>query len=274
MKIPEYIKISTKEFALLKKYIYDNIGISLSDQKVALLSARLNKRLFLLNFKTFMEYYEYLQNNTQEYTKFINAISTNVTYFFREDHHWKFLANNLDKLFKNQKKIRIWSSACSTGEEPYSMSIFLYEHLQNIEQFDIKILATDISHAAIAKAQKGIYLKEQIDDISSYYHLKKYFIPKEKDKLQIKQEIKQLVLFRTFNLVYGDYHIFKKTNFDIIFCRNVLIYFDEQTREKVTMNLVNQLRDGGYLFIGHSESLMSHKHLKYIAPSIYQKKGK
>ena len=268
----QQVEISNAEFKLLKDYIYKNIGISLSDQKVSLLRSRLNKRLYILGFKTFMEYYDYLRENKDEYTKFINAISTNVTYFFREESHWKFLAKKIKHITTKKQKLRIWSSACSSGEEPYSVAIFLHEYLKDIENFNIKILATDISHAAIQKAQQGVYLTEQITDVHKHHNLQKYFTKNSKEHSQIDQKIATMILFRTFNLVYGDYSIFKSKKFDIIFCRNVLIYFDDTTREKVVSNLVDQLCVGGYLLIGHSESLMENKHLKYVAPSIYQKK--
>jgi len=266
------IDISIEEFNLFKEYIYDNIGISLSEQKITLLRTRLNKRLRELCFTSFTEYYEHIKITPDEHAVLISAISTNVTYFFREKSHWKFLDKNLDKIIKNTKKLRIWSSACSTGEEPYSIGMYLKEYFHSLLGYDIKILATDISHEAIGKAQKGQYIKEQIDDLPAHHISNNFTKNRDKSLFEINLELKKLVMFRTFNLVYGNYNIFKNSKFHIIFCRNVLIYFDEETKEKVANNLANQLEVGGYLFIGHSESLMAHKNLKYIAPSIYQKK--
>jgi len=263
------IKISQSEFELFKNYVYDNIGIALSDQKITLLRTRLNKRLNLLGFDTFTQYYNCLLTNEVERHKFISAISTNVTYFFREQNHWDFLLNNINKIFTNNK-IRIWSSACSTGEEPYSIAMFLHQYLENYNHFDIKILATDISKTAIQTAKDGLYSKEQVMDLKKH-HIDTHFT-KIDNKYKIDTKIQELIMFRIFNLVYGDYNLFKTTKLDVIFCRNVLIYFDEDTKNKVANNLAQQLKSGGYLFIGHSESLTNSKYLSYVAPSIYQRK--
>ena len=265
------INISQDEFILFKEYIYNHIGISLSDQKITLLRTRLNKRLRELNFKSFNEYYIYLEKTPTEHTALVSAISTNVTYFFREENHWSFLTKHINKIIQKNKKLRVWSSACSTGEEPYSMGMFLKEHYPSIDEYDIKILATDISHEAIKKAQVAQYNTEQVCTLSKN-HIDNYFNSlSNSTHFGLSDEVKKLVMFRTFNLVYGNYNLFKHINFNLIFCRNVLIYFDEETKQKVADNLTNQLQKGGYLFIGHSESLRSHKQLKYIAPSIYQK---
>ncbi len=272
MQVLTQIDISVEEFNLFKEYIYDNIGISLSDQKITLLRTRLNKRLRELNFTNFTEYYEYVKITPTEHTALVSAISTNVTYFFREENHWKFLDKHLDSIIKDTKKLRIWSSACSTGEEPYTIGMYLKEYFNSLAGYDMKILATDISHEAIKKAQKAQYSNEQVYDLPNHHISNNFINIQDTNYHEVNTELKKLVMFRTFNLVYGNYNIFKKSKFNIIFCRNVLIYFDEETKEKVASNLANQLEVGGYLFIGHSESLMTHKNLKYIAPSIYQKK--
>ncbi len=272
MKVLTTIDISREEFQLFKEYIYDNIGISLNDQKITLLRTRLNKRLRELDFDSFSQYYEYVKKTPKEHTSLVSAISTNVTYFFREENHWKFLDKQLSNIIKDTKKIRIWSSACSTGEEPYTIGMYLKESLHSLAQYDIKVLATDISHEAIKKAQKGQYHYDQVYDLPKHHISNNFSKTRDTNIYEVSLELKELVMFRTFNLVYGNYNLFKSSKFNIIFCRNVLIYFDEETKEKVANNLANQLEKGGYLFIGHSESLMTHKSLKYIAPSIYQKK--
>ena len=250
------ISISQTEFSLFRDYIYQKSGILLNEQKKSLLRTRLTKRLRELKLDTFYEYYEYIMSNPQEEKKLIHAISTNVTYFFREQHHWEFLISLFQK-FDKTKPLKIWSSACSTGEEPYTIAMLLKEYLFS----DIKILATDISYEVIKQARDGIYSKETLKHVDKTY-LNKYFY-KYNDQYCIKDEIKQFIKFRVFNLVCGDYDIFKDIEFDIIFCRNVLIYFDDKTIEIVIKHLLQVLKVGGYLLIGHSENLMHHKQLQH-----------
>ena len=269
----EVTQISKEEFELFKKYIYDNTGIRLADHKATLLKTRLNKRLRELNLNSFKEYYEYLGNNQQEYTKFVNAISTNVTSFFREARQWEFLSKEIENIKARAigKKLRIWSAACSTGEEPYTIAMFLKKEIEEFNNYDIKILASDISHDALTKAKRGIYKGKDVGDLPKH-HISNNFIKVGKtDEYRIDDELSDLVMFREFNLVYGDYSLFGKTQFDLIFCRNVMIYFDNDTKKAIVQNLAKKLKKGGYLFIGHSESLMAHEGLKYVVPSIYKK---
>lgn len=264
--------ITPAEFKLLKEYVYNRTGINLSEQKISLLRSRLNKRLRALNLSSFKQYYEYLVKNEDEYIDFVNAVSTNVTSFFREERQWEFLSKVIESIkTQNKGKLRIWSSASSTGEEPYTIGMFLKEHLKDFQQCDIKILATDISHDALTKAQKGVYAEKSIVGLKRYYVTNFFSRIGKTDQYAIAKELKDLVVFREFNLVYGDYFIFGKKEFDLIFCRNVMIYFDTQTKVKIVNNLVKQLKKGGYFFLGHSESLMNHAGLKYVMPSIYQK---
>ena len=267
------VEISKREFKLLKDYIYDKTGINLNEQKVTLLKTRLNKRLRELKLNSFKEYYEFLKNDEDEQTKFINAISTNVTSFFREERQWEFLEKDMVNIKAKliNKKLRIWSAACSTGEEPYTIVMFLKEQLERFESFDIKILASDISHDALTKAKKGIFSGKNIDDLPKHHIHNNFNRIGKTDSYQIDKELSDLIMFREFNLVYGNYSLFGNTKFDMIFCRNVMIYFDNETKEKIVQNLANRLKKGGYFFLGHSESLMSHKGLKYVMPSIYKK---
>jgi chemotaxis protein methyltransferase CheR len=265
-------ELSKSEFKLLKEFVYNRTGINLSDQKISLVKSRLNKRLRALNLKSFKAYYEFLLKNEDEYTDFVNAISTNVTSFFREERQWDFLSNVINSIkTQNNGKLRIWSSASSTGEEPYTIGMFLKETLKDFSQCDIKILATDISHDALTKAKKGIYNQKMIGNLKKHHISNNFTRIGKTDQYVINNELKNLVMFREFNLVYGDFSIFGRKEFDLIFCRNVMIYFDTQTKVNIVNNLVKQLKKGGYFFLGHSESLMNHPGLKYVMPSIYQK---
>lgn len=266
------IKISNKEFSLLKNYIYDKTGINLSENKISLLKTRLNKRLKALNLNSFKEYYEFLIKNEEEYTDLVNAISTNVTSFFREPRQWEFLRREIHNIkARNNGKLRIWSSASSTGEEPYTIGMFLKDELKDFDNIDIKILATDISHDALKKAIKGVYSSKTIGGLQKHYIFKNFTRIGKTDEYKVNNDLKNLVTFREFNLVYGNYSIFKETKFDMIFCRNVMIYFDNETKLRIVENLTRRLKKGGYFFLGHSESLMNHTSLEYIMPSIYKK---
>ncbi|MGM0519901.1 MAG: CheR family methyltransferase [Campylobacterota bacterium] len=265
-------ELSQRDFKLLKDYIYSKTGINLKEEKISLLKSRLNKRLRALNINSFKKYYDYLVDSEDEYTNFVNAVSTNVTSFFREEIQWNFLEKEIGNIIaRTQGKLRIWSAASSTGEEAYSVGIFLKDNLKNLNNYDIKILATDISHDALTKAKLGIYQEKAIQNLKRYQVSNNFSRIGKTNQYIINKDLKDLVMFREFNLVYGDYNIFGEKKFDIIFCRNVIIYFDNKTKIEIINNLIKKLKKGGYFFLGHSESLMSQKGLKYIMPSIYQK---
>jgi chemotaxis protein methyltransferase CheR len=268
------IDITTEEFNLFRNFIYKELGISLSDYKITLLKSRLSKRLKALKLKSFRDYYDFLQNDHtgEEIFMFINAVSTNVTSFFREPNQWEYLEKKLPDIIANKKdkKLRIWSAACSSGEEPYSIIIFLKNHIPDFSSWDIKILATDISQKVLSQAISGEYDTEKLHVVSKNM-LSSSFDKANGSIYRIKSELKNKITFRMFNLVNGDYSIFKK-QFDIVFCRNVMIYFDKPTREKVVTNLVNVIKPKGHFFIGSSESLNGHKDdISVVSPSIYQK---
>lgn len=277
--------ISTEEFDLIAEYIYQEIGIHLPKHKITLVRSRLSKRLRHLGLNSFTEYYNYLldERTGEELLMLTNEISTNVTSFFREPSQWEYLEEellNVIDINKKEKKIRIWSSACSSGQEPYTIIMFLMNTLKNPLQWDIKILATDISEEILEKAQAGIYSSEDVKGLPinmiNNFFLKEQIQTKEgkKIKYRIKENIKKYITFRKFNLVLGDYSFIKEGTFDWIFCRNVMIYFDKETKESVVLNLINKVKKEGHFLIGHSESLvtMNSKLINLIAPSIYKKK--
>lgn len=271
------IELSTKEFNLFRQYIYEKVGISLSEQKNTLVKGRLNKRLNQLGLTSFHAYYEYLVRDTsgEELGFFVSAISTNVTSFFRETAQWKWLDGALLTILqsKKEKKIRIWSAGCSSGEEPYTILMFLQENLQNFESWDIKILATDISEKVLSHAIHGIYEEKQIESLPKHILLKSFQKIGQGNniKYQILPSLREKVTFRLYNLV-TDPFILKNNQFDMIFCRNVMIYFDDVTRFEVIRRFTTIMPKGAPLFLGSSESLTTHRDtLKLIGSSIYQR---
>lgn len=270
------IELKSEEFDLFRRYIYDKVGISLSAQKTTLIKGRLNKRLNQLNLNSFREYYDYLisDESGEELSLFVSAISTNVTSFFREGAQWKWLEGYLPRLIasKREKKIRIWSAGCSSGEEPYTILMFLQHHLSDFESWDIKILATDISHKVLTKAIAGEYEAKQVESLS------KEIVARSFEKVRIDEgmhyrilpHLREKVMFRLYNLVTDPF--FFKNSFDMVFCRNVMIYFDDPTRHDLIGRFTTVLPKGAPLFLGSSESLTSHRDtLKLLGSSIYQR---
>ncbi|MDR2639176.1 MAG: protein-glutamate O-methyltransferase CheR [Helicobacteraceae bacterium] len=270
--------ISKDEFKLFQDYVYKNVGISLADHKITLVQGRLAKRLRALGLNSYREYYDYMiadRSGEEEY-QLISAISTNVTQFFRESAQWDFLNEELPNILarKTDKKLRIWSAACSSGEEPYSIAIFLHSHIRDFSQWDINILASDISKRVLAKAQNGVYEEKDMQGVPRAL-IAQYFTARKdaagETVYHITDPVKRLITFRMFNLVYDSFHSFY-SHFDIIFCRNVMIYFDAQTQQRLISSYHKVLSNRGLLFVGHSESLTRNKEeFKLVKPSIYQK---
>jgi chemotaxis protein methyltransferase CheR len=263
------VEITQREFKLFQKLIYDEFGISLSDQKITLVQSRLRKWVKQLNLKTYKDLYEYFLNDTTELFLLADAITTNVTSFFREAAQWEYLKKHLSTY--KEKKLRIWSSACSSGQEPYTIAIFLKENLKDFKSWDIKILATDLSKDILKRAIKGEYRPDDVKGLTKS-HLQKYFT-KIGQNYVVKKELKDMIVFKSFNLVTGNYEIFKN-KFDMIFCRNVMIYFDKKTQYDVIDNLKNLLDNDSLLLLGHSESITTQvQSLKIVTSSIYTKKA-
>lgn len=266
--------IKEEEFQRFRTLIYDESGISLGDQKQSLLASRLLKRLRDLGLATFTEYYEMVAEDTtrEEFTRMLDLISTNKTDFFREPKHFDFLRNRILPELESTKRIRIWSSACSTGEEPYTIAITLYEGVQSPAQWDFKILASDLSTRVLAKAASGLYDEDRVRAVPPDT-VKQHFLRGCGDRaglIKVKPHLTDMIRFQRMNLMDDRFPI--KTPLDLIFCRNVMIYFDGPTQEKLVNKFHRYLRPGGYLFIGHSESLQWVKHpFEAIAPTIYRK---
>lgn len=272
-------QLSDKEYGLISRLVYDKFGINLGEQKRALIVGRLNKVLHENGFSTFEEYHSYLmQEKSGEALKtLVDRISTNHTFFWREYDHFDYLVKTVLPEFtaasKNLKSrsLSIWCSGCSSGEEPYTLAMLLREFFgASLSSWNIGILATDISSQALDKANKGIYADENVTKLPP--HLRNaYFKNIGNDQLEVIPQIKSMVMYRRLNLIADNYPF--KGKFHIIFCRNVMIYFDKPTREALLARYSRYMIDGGYLFIGHSESLGRITHdFDYVKPAIYRKR--
>ncbi len=276
-KISQVIPMNASEFDRLGKFINQQVGIKMPPSKRVFLQCRLQKRLRDLNLSSFSEYIEILfspAGATEEMAQMFNAVSTHTTDFFREVHHFDFLAGQgLDAYCNSTGKseISVWSAGCSTGEEPYSLAFTLSE-FRNKRYIDYNILATDIAESVLEYAATGIYPLERIGTIPELVQ-KKYLLKGFGDfenKVRVSKDIREKITFRMFNLKGRDYGSLDK--FDIIFCRNVLIYFERETQLLVLQQLCNKLAQGGYLFLGHSESVTGMDlPLIQIKPTVLQK---
>ncbi len=270
------VELRPEEFELFRRYIYEKVGISLSDQKSTLIKGRLNKRLNELGLNSFGAYYDFLVHDESgsELALFVSAISTNVTSFFREGAQWKWLEGYLTHLIasKREKKIRIWSAGCSSGEEPYTILMFLQHHLHDFDKWDIKILATDISSKVLGKAILGIYDPKNVESLSKEMMNRSFEKVRMPNSIhyQVLPHLREKVMFRLFNLVTDPFILTNK--FDMIFCRNVMIYFDDKTRHTLIGRFGTLLVKGSPLFLGSSESLTTHREtFKLLGSSIYQR---
>lgn len=262
-----------EDFTFLADLAYSTSGIVLGEHKKELLYSRIARRIRALDLGSFENYCQYIQTHQeQELSHFLNSITTNLTSFFRESHHFEFLAKELIPEFKTRKvnqPIRIWSSASSTGQEPYSIAITLYKHL-NLKNHDVKILATDLDSNVLNKGRNGEYSLDEIEQMPRDYL--KYFERNERAGIgRVKQDIRNMIQFNRLNLL-GPWPI--RVKFDVIFCRNVVIYFNKDTQKQLFSRLAEHLVDGGHLVIGHSESIIGMDHVfRSCGRTIYQKIG-
>lgn len=268
--------ITAKEFERFRTLIYNESGISLSNQKQSLLSSRLSKRLHDLGLQTFSDYYDHVMSDPSrdEFTRMLDLISTNKTDFFREPKHFDFLRERILPELAQEKRIRIWSSACSTGEEPYTIAMTLFDSVRDPSQWEFKILASDLSTRVLAKAASGTYDEDRFRDVPPDV-LQRHFLRgrgEQQGQYKVKPHLAEIIQFRRLNLMDERFPI--KTPLDLIFCRNVMIYFDRPTQERLVNKFYRYLKPGGHLFIGHSESLQWVNHpFKSLAPTIYYKEN-
>lgn len=274
-------KLSKSLFKTLGVFIHERFGIKMPDSKRVMIESRLRKRLKVLCMKEYAEYCDYLfseEGMDKELHQFIDVVTTNKTDFFREPNHFIYLVEKaLPELIQKdgtgiKRPLNIWSSACSQGDEPYTMAIVLSEFAEKNRGFDFSILATDISVKILELAKRGVYPHSHIEPISIELR-KKYLLKSKDDRKQLVRiipELREKVMFRQMNLIEGNFRI-RKT-MDIIFCRNVIIYFDNKTTDILLQRLCDKLRKGGFLFMGHSELLDCNKlPLTQVAPTIYKK---
>ncbi len=264
-------EMKDSDFDRISKLVYEQCGIHLHDGKKELVKARLGKRLREGNFRSFADYYSHVttREGQEELITMIDSISTNLTYFFREESHFRKLEKILPKLPENNK-LNLWCAGCSTGEEPYSIAMTVRERV-NSSIVNVKILATDISTKVLKTAQAAVYSTERIDKVPQAL-LRKYFqygTGNSSGLYRVKKELRDLIEFRRLNLIEPFPQQFR---FHVIFCRNVMIYFDKATQSVLVNKYYEHLEKGGYLFVGHSESLTGLSHpFKYSEPSIYRK---
>jgi chemotaxis protein methyltransferase CheR len=264
------VTITDQEFALFQRLIYRLAGINLSSAKKVLLVGRLSRRLAHYGYGTFTEYYRLLASGSDanELQTFVDLLTTNETYFFREPQHFDFLRDVIIPARRASHPFRIWSGACSSGEEPYTMAMVLAEHLP---QTPWEVFASDISQTVLARAQEGVYPLERTSGIPREY-LRKYCmkgVRSQEGRLLVAPELRQRVRFAQVNLTAP---IVGAGDFDVIFLRNVMIYFDADTKRKVVENMIPSLKPGGYFIVGHSESLNGiTDRLKSLRPTVYQK---
>lgn len=249
-------------FRLLRDFIHDYCGIFFDDASKFLVERRLSRRLEQHQLKSFEEYYHFLRydrKREEELTILVDNLTTNETYFFRENPQLRAFAEEilpeLRERLADRKALRIWSAGCSTGEEPYTIAMLLFESGDWWRTWQVEILGSDINQRVLHTARKGMY-KKSAHRVTSPEMLAKYFIEEDKGDYRIVDKVKELVSFSSLNLL-DPLKANLLSNMDIIFCRNVIIYFDKEAKKKVIESFSNKLREGGYLLLGHSESLIN-----------------
>lgn len=270
--------ISCVEFDHLATLVKTRVGINLKREKEYLIVGRLQSLLNEKDLHSYGDYYSYLLNDTsgQAITELVNRITTNHTFFMREKEHFDFvretaLPHITDHCTNdNTMDLRVWSAGCSTGEEAYCLAMLIQEHLGGgCREWDGRVLATDISSRVLEIAQQGVYREEQLAALPSRWR-KQHFYKLNDDQYALIDKIKNEVIFRRFNLINSTFPFKKK--FHIIFCRNVMIYFDIPTKQKLVERFSSLIEPGGYLFVGQSESLGKHPAgFHYVQPSVYRK---
>lgn len=272
-------QLDSRTFKRFAQLIYDIAGIKLGDNKEALVSARVGKRMRSLNINRFGDYYDFVANDEtgEELVELLNAISTNVTSFYRERHHFDFMEKRLREFeARGQTSYRVWCAAASTGEEPYTLAMTLLSSVRNCR--DIKILATDISTRALNIAKAGEYQERHMATVPE--RMKSKYFERERDgeqdgkvvyRYRARPELKRMITFARLNLSTPPFPM--KGPFDFIFCRNVMIYFDNEVRRRLLNDCYRMLRDDGYLMVGHAESLSGIlSDFKSVEPSVYTKR--
>lgn len=270
-------EMGESEFQKFSELIHSEFGIKMPPTKKVLLQSRFQKRLRALGMTCYKEYCDYVfspEGREKERSHLIDVVTTNTTHFFREPKHWDIMDNIVmpdlwQRGVGRGGSLRLWSAGCSSGEEPYTLSMVLNEWAASHQGFDFSILATDISQKILAEAQRAVYAMEKVEDVPMQY--KKKYMLKSKDKKLVKMDraLTSKVSFQRLNFM-DNFKLPQQQ--DIIFCRNVVIYFDRQTQEVLFNKFCTNLKLGGYLFIGHSESLSGMTlPIKAVAPTVFQR---
>lgn len=266
---------SIDDYTFLRAMLKEKSGIELGPTKQNMVYARLAKRLRKLGFKSFRQYIEFIGSpeGRDELGTTLNALTTNLTKFFRENHHFEHLGTAAlqeirARAVSQGRRLRIWSAGCSSGEEPYSIAITLLRSMPDIKQWDAKILATDIDTEMVRRGSEGIYAATALEGMAPDI-AKKYFEPYGADKVRLTADARSLISFKYLNLI-GNWPM--KGPFDAIFCRNVVIYFDKDTQRVLFERYANLLAPGGFLYIGHSENLFGiTERFKLLGRNIHRK---
>lgn len=273
---PREFAFTDKDFDKLRQIIGERTGIALQDHKKNLVYTRLARRLRALGLKTFVDYLTLIDSDKgePEIGNLVNAITTNLTKFFREDHHFNHLKTvvmpDLLQSIKDghQSRIRVWSAGCSSGQEPYSIAMTMVEAAPRIGDMDAKILATDLDTNMLATGREGVYRTTDVDHMPGPY-VDKYTEAVDQDKVQVKASLRRMIAFKQLNLLH---RWPMKGPFDAIFCRNVMIYFDTPTKTALVERFTDILRPGGWFFLGHSESMLARTvNLQGHGSTIYRK---
>lgn len=274
----KYRQLTDVQFQKFSALVFEKTGIYLKPEKKELLNARLGKRLRALGLDSFQGYHEYLMQDAsgEELVQMINVVSTNFTSFFRENSHFDLLAARLlpQLVASNRRKreITLWSAACSSGEEPYTMAMVVADFLERHPDWTFRIMATDISTKVLAQAERGVYASDRVTKVPPAL-LKRYFqkgVGSAAGYVKVKDALRRHITFSRFNLM----HEFPwRGELDVIFCRNVMIYFNRQTQQELVAKFHGALISGGHFFIGHSESITSLAHeFVQVDATAYQKR--
>lgn len=265
--------LTDDEFKRIAKIVYDACGIVLGEHKKEMVYSRIARRIRALQLSTFAQYLSYLESHKeQEFSHFINSITTNLTSFFREPYHFDHLVNSviphLLEENKHSKRVRIWSAGCSTGEEPYTIAMSI--HGKFPPSWDVKILATDLDSNVLAKASLGEYSANSITGIDQRLTKRWMLRSRDGEVYKIKDELRKMIAFKRLNLLQ---QWPMKGLFDVIFCRNVVIYFDKPTKEHLFERYANSLQPQGHLFLGHSESMAKEQnYFDGLGKTMYRKR--
>ncbi len=268
------------EYEYVRRLVYAKSGINLGGEKMQLVRARLGKRVRQKGFKSFRQYLDLIERDVtgEELAELLDAISTNTTHLFREKRHFELLREIIQRYVSDRswrshnRSLRIWSAGCSSGEEPHSIAMTAAAALENHPDIELKILATDLSVQMLSRAKLGLYEPHRVGTVPGGLKQRFFNVVQDGDErlLQLVPEMRRSIKFARFNLMTPTFPF--KHPFHVVFCRNVMIYFDRPTQQTLVNKFAAHLKEGGYLMIGHSESLNGLEHgLAYVEPTVYRK---